>query len=153
MGELTLIGQQQARDLGGWLRQRYVDQLGFLPADMKVTTHAARRLQSRPPPAATRGLPAIWTDQAWLVSACNCTSPLLSSLSMPVAADAACVPLHHLHIICSSSALAGRHHWRQDNPVCTYHCHSPGRAERLVPWDPEHHAHPHLQVAVNDLAC
>ena len=37
MGELTLIGQQQARDLGSWLRQRYVDQYGFLSPDMKVT--------------------------------------------------------------------------------------------------------------------
>ena len=37
MGELTLIGQQQARDLGTWLRQRYVDQYGFLSPDMQVT--------------------------------------------------------------------------------------------------------------------
>lgn len=30
-GELTLVGQQQALDLGAWLRRRYVQQLCFLP--------------------------------------------------------------------------------------------------------------------------
>lgn len=30
-GELTLLGQRQAIDTGAWLRQRYVDQLSFLP--------------------------------------------------------------------------------------------------------------------------
>lgn len=30
-GELTLLGQQQALDVGAWLRRRYVEQLGFLP--------------------------------------------------------------------------------------------------------------------------
>ena len=30
-GELTLVGQQQALELGQFLRRRYVDQLGFLP--------------------------------------------------------------------------------------------------------------------------
>ena len=37
MGELTLAGQQQARDLGGWLRQRYVQQLGFLPPQLQAS--------------------------------------------------------------------------------------------------------------------
>ncbi|DBB06874.1 TPA: hypothetical protein ACH3X3_009533 [Trebouxia sp. C0006] len=31
-GELTKLGQQQARDVGEWLRQRYVQDLSFLPA-------------------------------------------------------------------------------------------------------------------------
>ena len=35
-GELTKLGQQQAREVGEWLRQRYVDQLGFLPAQYEV---------------------------------------------------------------------------------------------------------------------
>ena len=35
-GELTRPGQQQAYDLGAWLRQRYVDQLGFLPPAYEV---------------------------------------------------------------------------------------------------------------------
>ena len=30
-GELTLLGQRQAIDTGAWLRERYVDQLSFLP--------------------------------------------------------------------------------------------------------------------------
>jgi len=37
-GELTLSGQRQARELGAWLRQRYVDSTGFLPADYQVRT-------------------------------------------------------------------------------------------------------------------
>lgn len=32
-GELTLLGQQQALDVGAWLRHRYVEQLGFLPVN------------------------------------------------------------------------------------------------------------------------
>ena len=51
MGELTLIGQQQARDLGAWLRQRYVDQLSFLPPDMqvgKLTSHPQHTAPVRP---------------------------------------------------------------------------------------------------------
>lgn len=35
-GELTKVGQQQAREVGEWLRQRYVDDLGFLPAQYEV---------------------------------------------------------------------------------------------------------------------
>ncbi len=35
-GELTLSGQRQARELGAWLRHRYVDSTGFLPADYQV---------------------------------------------------------------------------------------------------------------------
>ncbi len=31
-GELTLQGQQQALDLGAWLRRRYIDELGLLPS-------------------------------------------------------------------------------------------------------------------------
>lgn len=31
-GELTLQGQQQALDLGAWLRRRYIEQLGLLPS-------------------------------------------------------------------------------------------------------------------------
>ncbi|DBA85742.1 hypothetical protein WJX77_001343 [Trebouxia sp. C0004] len=31
-GELTKLGQQQAREVGEWLRQRYVQDLSFLPA-------------------------------------------------------------------------------------------------------------------------
>lgn len=30
-GQLTRYGQLQARDLGQWLRERYVQRLGFLP--------------------------------------------------------------------------------------------------------------------------
>lgn len=35
-GELTKLGQVQAREVGEWLRRRYVDQLGFLPAQFEV---------------------------------------------------------------------------------------------------------------------
>ena len=35
-GELTKLGQQQARDVGEWLRQRYVQDLSFLPAQYEV---------------------------------------------------------------------------------------------------------------------
>ena len=35
-GELTKPGQQQALDLGAWLRQRYVEQLRFMPAQYEV---------------------------------------------------------------------------------------------------------------------
>lgn len=35
-GELTKPGQQQARELGRWLRQTYIDQYGFLPPDYRV---------------------------------------------------------------------------------------------------------------------
>jgi hypothetical protein len=35
-GQLTLVGQQQALDLGRWLRSRYVDQLGFMPGQHEV---------------------------------------------------------------------------------------------------------------------
>lgn len=35
-GELTKLGQEQARDVGDWLRQRYVQDLSFLPAQYEV---------------------------------------------------------------------------------------------------------------------
>ncbi len=35
-GELTRLGQQQARDLGAWLRGRYTSYYGFLPPDHPV---------------------------------------------------------------------------------------------------------------------
>lgn len=35
-GELTKLGQQQAREVGNWLRDRYIHQLGFLPSQYKV---------------------------------------------------------------------------------------------------------------------
>jgi hypothetical protein len=35
-GELTLVGQQQALELGQWLRARYVEGLGFMPPAYQV---------------------------------------------------------------------------------------------------------------------
>ena len=35
-GELTKLGQQQARKVGDWLRDRYIHQLNFLPSQYKV---------------------------------------------------------------------------------------------------------------------
>ena len=35
-GELTKVGQQQAREVGDWLRGRYIHQLNFLPNQYKV---------------------------------------------------------------------------------------------------------------------
>ena len=35
-GELTTGGQLQARDLGAWLRQRYVEQAKILPSEYQV---------------------------------------------------------------------------------------------------------------------
>ncbi len=46
-GELTLSGQRQARELGAWLRQRYVDSTGFLPAEYQVRLGAASVQQRR----------------------------------------------------------------------------------------------------------
>ncbi|KAK9824986.1 hypothetical protein WJX81_003696 [Elliptochloris bilobata] len=40
-GELTLSGQAQARELGAWLRHRYVDSAGFLPPDYQDGVVAA----------------------------------------------------------------------------------------------------------------
>ncbi|KAK9915420.1 hypothetical protein WJX75_008934 [Coccomyxa subellipsoidea] len=34
-GELTKLGQQQARELGSWLRQQYIEKYGFLPPDYR----------------------------------------------------------------------------------------------------------------------
>jgi len=42
-GELTLEGQQQARDLGDWLRQRYVHHLSFLPHAYSVSYSFCQR--------------------------------------------------------------------------------------------------------------
>ena len=39
-GELTKLGQQQAHEVGEWLRSRYIHQLGFLPDQYKVPTEA-----------------------------------------------------------------------------------------------------------------
>lgn len=36
-GELTYGGQEQARNLGQWLRHRYVEQLSFLPEGYRVS--------------------------------------------------------------------------------------------------------------------
>lgn len=36
-GALTVLGQEQARSLGQWLRERYVDQFSFLPDAYRVT--------------------------------------------------------------------------------------------------------------------
>ena len=36
-GELTLLGQGQAQELGGWLRHRYVDDLGLLSPGTTVS--------------------------------------------------------------------------------------------------------------------
>ena len=36
-GELTVGGQEQARNLGQWLRGRYVDHLAFLPEGYTVS--------------------------------------------------------------------------------------------------------------------
>eukprot|EP00775_Hariotina_reticulata_P008608 gene8608-8789_t len=41
-GELTIVGQLQALELGYWLRQQYIDSLGFLPASYKPGVLAAR---------------------------------------------------------------------------------------------------------------
>ena len=46
-GELTLSGQSQARELGAWLRQRYVDGAGFLLPDYEDGTVAARTTNYR----------------------------------------------------------------------------------------------------------
>ena len=46
-GELTLSGQAQARELGAWLRQRYVDSTGFLPPDYEDGVVAARTTNYR----------------------------------------------------------------------------------------------------------
>ena len=35
-GELTWHGQAQSRNLGTWLRDRYVEDFGFLPNDFQV---------------------------------------------------------------------------------------------------------------------
>lgn len=35
-GELTKPGQQQARELGSWLRQQYIEKYGFMPPDYRV---------------------------------------------------------------------------------------------------------------------
>jgi hypothetical protein len=43
-GELTLLGQRQARDLGAWLRDRYVNQAQFLPPNFEVCRDSARLL-------------------------------------------------------------------------------------------------------------
>ncbi len=40
-GELTKPGQRQARELGSWLRQRYIDKFGFLPPDYRVRHSSA----------------------------------------------------------------------------------------------------------------
>lgn len=42
-GELTRIGQHQAYDLGKWLRERYVDNLRYLPPSYKVPAGAKDR--------------------------------------------------------------------------------------------------------------
>jgi hypothetical protein len=36
MGQLTFAGQMQALELGKWLRERYVNQLGLLPPSYQV---------------------------------------------------------------------------------------------------------------------
>ena len=41
-GELTWVGQQQSRELGKWLRQRYVQQIPFLPDDYRASFHHPR---------------------------------------------------------------------------------------------------------------
>jgi hypothetical protein len=51
-GELTLIGQQQSLEFGKWLRERYVEQLTFLPA-----VYQARR---RPCTLFTRLPPSVF---------------------------------------------------------------------------------------------
>jgi hypothetical protein len=38
-GELTLLGQKQARDLGRWLQERYINIAHFLPATYHVGVH------------------------------------------------------------------------------------------------------------------
>lgn len=35
-GELTKLGQNQAHEVGDWLRNRYIHELGFLPTQYKV---------------------------------------------------------------------------------------------------------------------
>jgi hypothetical protein len=75
-GELTLLGQRQAIDTGAWLRQRYVDQLSFLP------------------PTATAGA----------VSGQH-TEPVTRSLLIAVP-HAQCCPLQHAEVVVSPACRA-----------------------------------------------
>ncbi len=40
-GELTKPGQQQARELGNWLRQTYIEKHNFMPPDYRVRHYLA----------------------------------------------------------------------------------------------------------------
>ena len=55
-GELTRDGQRQARSFGAWLRQRYVQQLGFLPEEHRGGSLASRSTNYSRTVATLRGV-------------------------------------------------------------------------------------------------
>ncbi|CAL8468369.1 g7909 [Coccomyxa elongata] len=55
-GELTKPGQRQARELGSWLRQRYIDKFGFLPPDYREGLVLGRTTNYRRTTATLQGV-------------------------------------------------------------------------------------------------